>query len=197
MYKIRGTREERSEGKSRADVFWGKVDPFTMEGQRDEQRGSQREQPSAATTSKEELDAPVLLSGRDRNFLVTHGEQDPFYVLGREWVQNPASLDVALEARKRIKTDGIRPYSLGDKSALPGKADAILKELGAVQIPVIEEVSEPAHVTLETHLPRWRALGHVMRLKGAYEKEVGLERLARRLGLKKSDLTQTACVTNE
>ena len=127
-----------------------------------------------------ELDAPVLLSSRDRNFLVTQGhEPDPLYVLAREWVQNPKSTGAATEARKRVKRPpGIRPPSI----PLDDETTKIPLDRASVKIPEIDD--EAVDPTLQTHLPRWKALGKLMRLEGAHQREIGMERLRQRLSKK-------------
>lgn len=154
--------------------------------------------------SSDVVPASVLLAARDRNVLVTQGQEqgDPVYVLLREWVQNPTSTSAAVEARKRLKTTGIRPYSLKKREAGAGagaedaddkrgnndendddsnneRAQAIKTELEAIAVPDVDDTTtEP---TLDTHMPRWKAIGRKIRLEGAYEKAIGMDRLRRRL----------------
>ena len=156
------------------------------------------------TSTSDVVPASVLLAARDRNVLVTQGQEqgDPVYVLLREWVQNPTSTSAAVEARKRLKTTGIRPYSLKKREAGAGagaedaddkrgnndendddsnneRAQAIKTELEAIAVPDVDDTTtEP---TLDTHMPRWKAIGRKIRLEGAYEKAIGMDRLRRRL----------------
>jgi len=152
--------------------------------------------------SSDVVPASVLLAARDRNVLVTQGQEqgDPVYVLLREWVQNPTSTSAAVEARKRLKTTGIRPYSLKKREAGAGaedaddkrgnndendddsnneRAQAIKTELEAIAVPDVDDTT--AEPTLDTHMPRWKAIGRKIRLEGAYEKAIGMDRLRRRL----------------
>lgn len=156
------------------------------------------------TSTSDVVPASVLLAARDRNVLVTQGQEqgDPVYVLLREWVQNPTSTSAAVEARKRLKTTGIRPYSLkkreageearaedaddkrdnndeNDDDSNNERAQAIKTELEAIAVPDVDDTTtEP---TLDTHMPRWKAIGRKIRLEGAYEKAIGMDRLRRRL----------------
>lgn len=126
------------------------------------------------------LDAPVLLTSRDRNFLVTQGQDpEPLYALMREWVQNPTSVSVATANRTAAgRPAKPRPCSLDDEEQCQ-KAAAILEELERMVVPEIKaEVESP---TMETHLPRWKALRARMRLQVEYQKAVGFNRLRRRL----------------
>ena len=164
------------------------------------------------TSTSDVVPASVLLAARARNVLVTQGQEqgDPVYVLLREWVQNPTSTSAAVEARKRLKTTGIRPYSLkkreageearaeageearaedaddkrdnndeNDDDSNNERAQAIKTELEAIAVPDVDDTTtEP---TLDTHMPRWKAIGRKIRLEGAYEKAIGMDRLRRRL----------------
>ena len=139
-----------------------------------------RNHPVEEANVKEEMDAPVLLSSRGRNFLATEGQAPaPLYVLARDWVNNPGSTVDALEVRKRARPRaGVQPPSID----LVHEAQAKPLDNSSVEIPDIDDAA--ACPTLQTHLPRWKALGKLMRLEGARRREVGMERLRLRLAKK-------------
>jgi hypothetical protein len=127
-----------------------------------------------------EMDAPVLLSSRGRSFLASKEQAPaPLYVLARDWVNNPRSTLDATEARKRARPHaGVRPSSI-NLGLWEGKP----LDTSSVDVPDIDDAAPCP--TLKTHLPRWKALGKLMRLEGARRRQMGLERLQTRLAKKK------------
>jgi hypothetical protein len=127
------------------------------------------------------LETPVLLSVRGRNFLVNQGSQiEPMYVMMREWVQNPRSVGAAVANRAASKQPTVlRPYSLGTGQVPSTETGALLKKLESIEVPDI--VADVENASLETHMPRWKALGRRMQLEGEYQRAIGFERLRRRL----------------
>ncbi len=129
---------------------------------------------------KEDMHAPILLSSRGRNFVVAQRQAPaPLYVLARDWVNNPGSTIGAIEARKRARPHaGVRPPSID----LGHEVELKPFDASSVEVPDIDDAA--AHPTLQTHLPRWKALGKLMRLEGARRREIGMERLRLRLAKK-------------
>jgi len=137
-------------------------------------------------SEKDVLHGPVLMPVRDRRVLVmprqltsVEGpESSSLYALMREWVQNPMSVvaavaswnsQVALERVPRMVPGTLFVSCQPDKES---STETII-------IPDIENNVE--NPTLETHLPRWKALGKKRRLEFERKKALGFQRLHKRL----------------
>lgn len=98
----------------------------------------------------------------------------------REWVQNPASTapEVAsLTIQSTLERVPGTLFQPAADQAQPHGGESVQEEI--VTIPEIE-----AHVenpTLDTHLPRWKALGKRRRLEFERKKALGFQRLHKRL----------------
>lgn len=141
------------------------------------------EQSIVDVTGKDALQGPILLPVRDRRILVgpRQGTDTPsLYALMREWVQNPASTapEVAsLTIQSTLERVPGTLFQPAADQAQPHGGESVQEEI--VTIPEIE-----AHVenpTLDTHLPRWKALGKRRRLEFERKKALGFQRLHKRL----------------
>lgn len=138
------------------------------------------------------LQGPVLLPVRDRQVVVLprHSAPDPsLYMFMREWVQNSASIASAIATRNSQGVRGRVPRLVpGTPFQSDQKPD--VEDPQSIHIPSIEnDVEKP---TLDTHLPRWKALGKRRRLEFEQKKAFGFQRLKKRLqarGMKVPDST--------
>lgn len=148
-----------------------------------------REHNIADVSGKDALHGPIFLPVRDRRILVMP-RQGPdgssLYALMREWVRNPASIANAVASwnnqvtLERVPNTLVPGTHFQPDLAQPhgGDGECGLDET-VITIPEID-----AHVenpTLETHLPRWKALGKRRRLEFERKKALGFQRLYKRL----------------
>lgn len=133
------------------------------------------------------LQGPVLLPVRDRHVLVMprHGSDDPLdlslYAFMREWIQNPKSITAAVATRNSHVAHQQVPWLVPGRPFHQGEQPHV-QDTGSIPVPDIEnDVQNP---TIETHLPRWKALGKRRRLEFEQKKAIGFQRLYKRLHAK-------------
>lgn len=123
------------------------------------------------------VQGPVLLPVGDRRVLVVPREGpecSSLYAFMREWVRNPASITSAIASRNNQAALERVPKLIPGTPFEPDQVTDV-----QVTIPDIE--SHVENPTLETHLPRWKALGKKRRLEYEKKKALGFERLYKRL----------------